>query len=73
MARRIVCLASFLLAGAILSPVAAQGPRTQADRRLYRTAIRRALEAANLVLLGGEAVDLLVHSGRAAGVRLEEQ
>jgi tRNA uridine 5-carboxymethylaminomethyl modification enzyme len=49
---------------------AAQGPRTQADRGLYRIAVRWALEASALTLVAGEVVDLLVHGGRTAGVKL---
>lgn len=51
---------------------AAQGPRTQADRKLYRAAIRRTLETAQLTLVAGEVVDLIVQFGRVAGVRLSE-
>ncbi|MFL5337561.1 MAG: FAD-dependent oxidoreductase, partial [Geminicoccaceae bacterium] len=49
---------------------AVQGPRAQADRRLYARAVRDLLAAqANLELQEGEVEDLLVVGGRTAGVR----
>jgi tRNA uridine 5-carboxymethylaminomethyl modification enzyme len=49
---------------------AVQGPRAQADRRLYARAVRDLLAAqANLELQEGEVEDLLVVDGRTAGVR----
>lgn len=50
---------------------ASQGPRTQADRELYRTAMHTALAAAHeLALLEGEVVDLNFHGTALVGVRL---
>jgi tRNA uridine 5-carboxymethylaminomethyl modification enzyme len=50
---------------------AVRGPRTQADRKLYREAMRAAVEAQpNLDVLAGEAVDILIENGRVAGVLL---
>lgn len=52
---------------------AVQGPRAQADRKLYRQAMA-ALTAAQdgLEVVEGEAADLVVHDGRVAGVRLAD-
>jgi tRNA uridine 5-carboxymethylaminomethyl modification enzyme len=48
---------------------AVQGPRAQADRKLYARAIRRLLDdQANLSLHEAEAADLVVTDGHAAGV-----
>jgi tRNA uridine 5-carboxymethylaminomethyl modification enzyme len=48
---------------------AVQGPRAQTDRKLYRAAMRAALEAtANLDILEAEADDLILRDGRIAGV-----
>ena len=50
---------------------AVQGPRTQADRKLYREAVQAEMATCpNLSLLEGEAADLLVESGRVTGVVL---
>ncbi len=50
---------------------AVQGPRAQADRKLYRQAMRALLdETANLTLLAGSAEDLIISEGRVAGVAL---
>ena len=52
---------------------AVQGPRAQADRKLYRLAMRALLdETENLTLLEGSAEDLLVEEGRVAGVVLAD-
>ena len=49
---------------------AVQGPRAQADRKLYRQAMQVAIRAqANLTVIEASADDLLVASGRVAGVR----
>jgi tRNA uridine 5-carboxymethylaminomethyl modification enzyme len=48
---------------------AVQGPRAQADRKLYARAVRDLLAAQpSLVLEEAEAADLIVESGRVAGV-----
>lgn len=48
---------------------AVQGPRIQADRKLYRNAIQQLLaEQGNLSVVEGEAVALLVDGGRVAGI-----
>jgi tRNA uridine 5-carboxymethylaminomethyl modification enzyme len=52
---------------------AVQGPRTQADRKLYREAVQAELAACpGLTLVEGEAADLLVEHGRVAGVTLAD-
>jgi tRNA uridine 5-carboxymethylaminomethyl modification enzyme len=52
---------------------AVQSPRAQADRALYRTEMRRTLEATpNLHLRQGLVVDLIVHDGRVYGVELQD-
>ncbi len=48
---------------------AVQGPRTQADRRLYREAMQRAIEETeNVHVLAQPVDDVLVEEGRACGV-----
>ncbi|HWA61648.1 MAG TPA: FAD-dependent oxidoreductase, partial [Caulobacteraceae bacterium] len=48
---------------------AVRGPRAQIDRKLYRNAMRSALEAqANLTLRADAVEDLVVEHGRVAGV-----
>lgn len=48
---------------------AVRGPRTQADRKLYRLAMRAAIsEVAELDVIEGDAFDLRLTSGRVAGV-----
>src|SRR5258708_5111014 len=50
---------------------AVRGPRAQADRKLYASAMQRALaETANLEIVEGEAVDLVDNDGRVSGVTL---
>ncbi len=50
---------------------AVQGPRAQADRKLYRQAMQAAIrETANLEIIEGGVEDLLVEGGRLAGVVL---
>src|ERR1051326_8423938 len=48
---------------------AVRGPRAQADRKLYAAAMQRAVCATpGLTVLEGEADDLIITDGRAAGV-----
>ena len=48
---------------------AVRGPRAQADRKLYRLAMQKALaETANLEIREAAAEDLIIHNGRVAGV-----
>ncbi len=50
---------------------AVQGPRTQADRKLYMSAIQRlAFSRENLDVIEGEVSDLIVQNGRIEGVKL---
>ena len=50
---------------------AVRGPRAQADRKLYATAMQAAIrETENLTVVEGEADDLMIAAGRATGVRL---
>ena len=52
---------------------AVQSPRAQADRSLYRTEMRRVLEATpNLHLRQGLVVDLIVENNRVIGVELQD-
>src|SRR5689334_13461284 len=52
---------------------AVQSPRAQADRSLYRTEMRRVLEATpNLHLRQGVVVDLIVGSNRVIGVEMQD-
>ncbi|OWY02905.1 tRNA uridine-5-carboxymethylaminomethyl(34) synthesis enzyme MnmG [Thioclava sp. F1Mire-8] len=52
---------------------AVQGPRAQADRKLYREAAQRATAAQpNLEVIEGEVTDLSVKSGRVTGVMLAD-
>ena len=48
---------------------AVQGPRAQADRKLYRQAMQAAIRAtANLEVIEGAVEDLIVENGRVAGI-----
>ena len=48
---------------------AVQGPRTQADRKLYRQAMQREIgETRNLSVVEGGAEDLVIEDGRVCGV-----
>jgi tRNA uridine 5-carboxymethylaminomethyl modification enzyme len=52
---------------------AVRGPRAQADRKLYATAMQAAIrETANLVVIEGEADELIVAGGRVTGIRLAD-
>lgn len=52
---------------------AVQGPRVQADRKLYRRAMAEFTDAQeNLEVVEGEAADLIVEAGRVCGVRLAD-
>jgi tRNA uridine 5-carboxymethylaminomethyl modification enzyme len=52
---------------------AVRGPRAQADRRLYAAAMQRAIaDCANLTVIEGEADDVVVKAGSAAGVKLAD-
>ena len=52
---------------------AVQGPRAQADRRLYRQAMQAAIaETANLAVIEGGVEDVIMDQGRAAGVILSD-
>jgi tRNA uridine 5-carboxymethylaminomethyl modification enzyme len=52
---------------------AVQGPRTQADRALYRTAMQQETrDRENLTVIEGEATDLIMESGKIAGIELED-
>ncbi len=50
---------------------AVQGPRAQADRKIYRTEMLAEIEAApNLTVIEGEATDLCIDGGRITGLVL---
>lgn len=52
---------------------AVQGPRAQADRKIYREAAQRMTAAQpNLIVLEGEVIDLRVEGGRVTGVTLAD-
>ena len=49
---------------------AVQGPRAQADRKLYRQSMQAAIGATdNLIVIEASADDLIVEGGRVAGIR----
>lgn len=52
---------------------AVRGPRTQADRKLYREAMQRAIGAVdNLSVIEGDAFDLLTEGGAVRGVIMKD-
>jgi len=52
---------------------AVRGPRTQADRRLYREAMQREIDAiANLSVIEGDAFDLLTEGNAVVGVIMKD-
>lgn len=52
---------------------AVQGPRAQADRKLYREAMQSEIvRAENLTVVVGEAVDLMMEDGQVAGISLAD-
>lgn len=52
---------------------AVQGPRAQADRKLYRQAVQTAIsDADGIDVIVGEVVDLIMHGAAVAGVHLAE-
>jgi tRNA uridine 5-carboxymethylaminomethyl modification enzyme len=52
---------------------AAQGPRTQADRKLYRRAMQNQFRRRpDLAVIEGEVIDLTVNGGRVSGVDLAD-
>jgi tRNA uridine 5-carboxymethylaminomethyl modification enzyme len=53
---------------------AVRGPRAQADRKLYRVAMRAAIEATeNLSVLEGSVEDLMLENRRVVGVKLLDE
>lgn len=52
---------------------AVRGPRTQADRKLYRAAMQAAIEAIdNIEVIEGDAFDLDISDGRITGVVMKD-
>jgi tRNA uridine 5-carboxymethylaminomethyl modification enzyme len=49
---------------------AVRGPRAQADRRLYAAAMQQAIRESNITVVEAEASDLMLGSGRIAGLEL---
>ncbi len=53
---------------------AVRGPRAQADRKLYAAAMQAAIrQTAQLSVIEGEASDLVIRKGRAAGIFLADR
>ena len=53
---------------------AVQGPRAQADRKIYREAMQSEIAVqAGLEVIEGEAADLIMHGDRVAGVILRSE
>src|SRR5215467_9230797 len=68
----VFCRVQFLVHHRRKGP-AVRGPRAQADRKLYAAAMQRAVRATpGLTVIEGEADDLLIANGQAAGVRLAD-
>lgn len=51
---------------------AVQGPRAQADRKLYRNAMQSFVSASGVTVVEGEAVDLIEQAGRVQGLELAD-
>ncbi|WP_421580380.1 tRNA uridine-5-carboxymethylaminomethyl(34) synthesis enzyme MnmG [Shinella sp. M31] len=52
---------------------AVRGPRTQADRKLYREAMQQEIgDIANLDVVEGDAFDLDIRNGKTAGIQLKD-
>ena len=51
---------------------AVRGPRVQADRRLYRQAVKDLVGAARVTVIAGEAVSLIVEGGHVGGAVLAD-
>ena len=52
---------------------AVRGPRAQADRKLYAAAMQAAInETGNLMVIEGEAHDLLISDGKIAGIKFSD-
>ncbi|GAA6160495.1 tRNA uridine-5-carboxymethylaminomethyl(34) synthesis enzyme MnmG [Ruegeria sp. HU-ET01832] len=53
---------------------AVQGPRTQADRALYRSAMQKETQAQpNLTVVIGEVVDFLMSGNKVVGIKLSDE
>ncbi len=53
---------------------AVRGPRTQADRKLYRNAIQQALaDQDNLDVISGEVIDITIKNGKVCGIELADE